>query len=414
VTGLFPSREEVSGQFRASFSLWDLLVIPLILTGLLLLTIAFRGAAAPFSAQTPDLTVSLDPINLPYYGLRTMFRMLLAVLLSLAFTFTYATAAAKSRRAERVLIPVLDFLQSLPILGFLTVTTTIFLGVFHGSLLGLEAASVFAIFTSQCWNMTFSFYHSLLTTPHELEEAATVLRLSPWRRFWTLEVPFATPALVWSTMMSVSGGWFFVVASEAISVVGRDHHQYLPGVGSYIAMAIQQTNVAAMAAAGVTLLLLVLFYDQVFFRPIVAWAEKFKFEQSGSQNPAESWMLTLLQRARLVRRVAGLVGAVIERAFPSRPNPRPAYSAKPATVSRRRASVIDRLWTVGVVVAGLALMYVLARFMFGPALGFAGASPLAPNPNLNVRLDPQLAVQFQAAGVRVGDDQTVYLSAICS
>lgn len=290
---LFPSREELAGELRSSFSRWDLVVIPLILVGLILLTIAFRGAAVPFGVDTPDLTVRLDPRNLPYYGLRTMVRMVVAVLLSLAFTLTYATAAAKSRRAERVLIPVLDFLQSLPILGFLTVTTAIFLGLFRGRLLGLEVAAVFAIFTSQCWNMAFSFYHSLVTTPRELTEAAAALRLSAWQRFWKLDVPYATPGLVWNTMMSVSGGWFFVVAAEVIAVVGRDQDQYLPGIGAYIAVAVEQANVAAMVAAGVTLLILVVLYDQLVFRPIVAWAEKFRFEQSESEDVASSWMLTL-------------------------------------------------------------------------------------------------------------------------
>jgi NitT/TauT family transport system permease protein len=222
---LFPTRGSLSANLRTAFTWQDLIVVPLVLSALLLLTVAFRGAASPFNASTPDLTVSLDPSNLPYYSLRTMFRMFLAVALSLLFTFTYATLAAKSRRAEKVMIPILDFLQSLPILGFLTVTTAIFLGLFRGNLLGLEAAAIFAIFTSQVWNMTFSFYHSLVTLPRELVEASAVMRQSRWHRFWKLEVPFATPSLVWNTMMSVSGGWFFVVAAEVISVVGRDRDQ---------------------------------------------------------------------------------------------------------------------------------------------------------------------------------------------
>jgi NitT/TauT family transport system permease protein len=240
--------------------------------------------------------------------------MFLAVLLSLLFTFTVATLAARSRRAEIVIIPTLDFLQSLPILGFLTVTTAIFLGMFRGSLLGLEAASIFAIFTSQVWNMAFSFYHSLITTPRELREAAAVLRLSPWKKFWKLEVPFAIPSLVWNTMMSVSGGWFFVVASEVISVVGRDNDQYLPGVGSYIALAIEQADVAAMVYAGLTLLIIILIYDQLIFRPIVAWSEKFKFEQSEAQEVAQSWMLRLLQRSGIASSL-GMLGTRSARCF---------------------------------------------------------------------------------------------------
>lgn len=227
--------------------------------------------------------MSLNPVYLPYYGLRTLLRMLAALLLSLTFTLIYATIAAKIPRTERVLIPILDFLQSLPILGFLTATTAIFLGLFRGNLFGLEAASIFAIFSSQVWNMTFSFYASLRTVPRELQEAAALLRLSSWQRFWKLEVPFGLPNLVWNAMMSVSGGWFFVVASEVIRVVGRDHDQYLPGVGAYIALAIQQADVQAMLWAGLTLFLLVLLYDQ----PSSArWWPGPKSSSSSSPSPA--------------------------------------------------------------------------------------------------------------------------------
>jgi NitT/TauT family transport system permease protein len=407
----FPSPDVL--RPRPYFSRWDLIVIPFVPVAIALITIAVRGASVPFDPSTPDLTVSLDPINLPYYALRTMFRMFVAVLLSLAFTFTIATLAAKSRRAERVIIPVLDFLQSLPILGFLTVTTAIFLGVFRGSLLALEAAAVFAIFTSQVWNMAFSFYHSLITTPRELVEAAAAFRLSGWQKFWKLEVPYATPGLLWNTMMSVSGGWFFVVASEFISVVGRDNGQALPGVGSYIRRATDEANVGAMALAAVTVFALVLVYDQLFFRPIVAWSEKFKFEQSASQEMPRSWMLSLLRQARLVQRVASLPAPLFERlSLATSLRDRPS---KPmATSERRRGQTLDRAWTAVIAIAALALLYLLAAFMFGPDLGVQQGTVLAPNPNLNPNRDPAVAQSFQAAGVAVGADQTVYLSAVCA
>ncbi len=409
---IFPSREVV--QPHRFFSRWDLIVIPLMLVGLYLFTLAFRGASIPFTAQTSDLTVSLDPINLPYYGLRSLFRMFLAVLCSLFFTLTYATLAAKSRRAEKILIPVLDFLQSLPILGFLTVTTVIFLGVFRGSLLGLEAASIFAIFTSQAWNMAFSFYHSLITVPKELNEAARVLRLSPWQKFWQLEVPFATPSLVWNMMMSVSGGWFFVVASEVISVVGRTHSQALPGIGSYIGLAIQEANIWAMVYAAITLLVLILIYDQLIFRPIVAWAEKFKFEQSVSEVSAESWMLTLLQRARFVQRTVALPTAMLDRlSLTTSLRDRPGKPLD-ATVVGKRNVVLDVIWNGLLVMISLALLFVLARFLFGSNLGIAGGRILAPNENLNTMRDTQITAQFQATGVAVGADHTVYLSSVCA
>ena len=408
----FPSLGTVS--VRGYFSRWDLIAVPLILGALLLLALAFQGSREPFAPGTPDLTVSLDPRFLPYYGLRSFVRMLLAVFFSLIFTFTYATLAAKSRRAEKVMIPVLDFLQSLPILGFLTVTTTIFLGLFRGNALGLEAASIFAIFTSQVWNMAFSFYFSLTTIPRELTEAAAQMRLSGWQKFWKLEVPFATPSLLWNTMMSVSGGWFFVVASEVISVVGRTRPQFLPGIGSYIGRAIQEANVLAMVYAGVTLLIIVLIYDQLLFRPIVAWAEKFKFEQSESADTAQSWMLTLIQRARLVQSLGTLPAAGWERlslATSRRTRPgRPLEQAVP--LSRRRAR--DRGWNVVIALVSAGLLYLLATFMFGPALGVRAGQVLAPNVNLNATFDPAVTRRFSGAGVQVGADQTVWLSSVCA
>ena len=188
--------------------------------------------AFPRRCRTPNESrVSLDYWQLPYYALRTTLRMFAAMAASLVFTFTYATLAAKSRRAEMVLIPVLDILQSVPILGFLSFTVTFFLGLFPGNVLGAECAAIFAIFTSQAWNMAFSFYQSLRTVPRDLDEVARGFRLTGWQKFWQLEAPFAMPGLIWNMMMSMSGGWFFVVASEAITV--GDTTITLPGVGSY-------------------------------------------------------------------------------------------------------------------------------------------------------------------------------------
>ena len=180
--------------------------------------------------------ITLDPLNLPEYAVRTTLRMFAALAASLLFTFTYGTAAAKSRRAALVLVPVLDVLQSVPILGFLTFTVVFFMNLFPGQVLGLELAAIFAIFTSQAWNMAFSMYQSLKTVPADLYEASISFHLTSWQRFWKLEVPFATPGLVWNTMMSMSGGWFFVVASEAVSVGDNTWkaagHRVLCGAGA--------------------------------------------------------------------------------------------------------------------------------------------------------------------------------------
>ena len=243
--------------------------------------------------------VSLDPANLPLYALRTTLRMLLAIVCSIVFTFVYAALAAKSRRAEMVLIPLLDILQSVPILGFLTFTVVFFLNLFPGQVFGAELACVFAIFTSQAWNMTFSMYQSIRNVPKDLEEASQSFHLSEWQRFWRLDVPFAMPGLIWNTMMSMSGGWFFVVASEAITVGNTT--VTLPGIGSYVALGIQKQNLPAIGYAILTMLLVIIAYDQLLFRPVVAWADKFRFEQTASGNAPTSWMLDLFRRTRALR-----------------------------------------------------------------------------------------------------------------
>jgi NitT/TauT family transport system permease protein len=252
---------------------WDVLALVLVLGLEAFLGEGSRGLLEPL-AELNAAPLSLDPSHLPEYATQTTLRMLAALGLSLLFTFTYATWAAKSERAGKLLVPILDILQSVPILGFISITVVFFLSLVPGRVLGAEFAAVFAIFTSQAWNMAFSFYQSLRTVPTELAEAADSFRLTPWMKFWQLEVPFAMPALIWNMMMSMSGGWFFVVASESISV---GHTTVaLPGVGSYIALAIAQRNLTAIGWAILTMLIVILLYDQLLFRPLVAWADRFR------------------------------------------------------------------------------------------------------------------------------------------
>ena len=284
---------------------WDGAAFILVMGMVALLAWGSRQMAVPY-VPGEAIPFSLDPMNLPMYALRTVLRMVAALILSFLFTFTYATLAAKNRRAEVIMVPLLDILQSVPILGFLSVTVTGFIALFPGNLFGVEMAAIFAIFTSQAWNMAFSFYQSLKTIPKELKEASDLFGLSSWQKFRKLEAPYATPNLIWNTMMSVSGGWFFVVASEAITV-GKTSVT-LPGIGSYVAQAIVSKDLSAIGFALITMLIVILMYDQLLFRPLVAWAEKFKFELTESQDPAESWILTLFQRAHLLRRFARAAG----------------------------------------------------------------------------------------------------------
>ena len=233
---------------------WDIIALAIVLAIFVAVAQGTNGVTAPLP-RAAAVPLPLDYWELPYYGLRTTLRMFAAIAASLLFTFTYATLAAKSRRAEQILIPLLDVLQSVPILGFLSFTVTFFLGLFPGSTLGAECAAIFAIFTSQAWNMAFSFYQSLRTVPKDLAEVATGFGLSPWQRFWQLEAPFAMPGLVYNTMMSMSGGWFFVVASEAISV--GDTTIKLPGIGSWLATAIDAKDVTAVIGAIVAMLVII-------------------------------------------------------------------------------------------------------------------------------------------------------------
>jgi NitT/TauT family transport system permease protein len=288
------------GGWARLFSRWDLLAVLLIIGLLVFLGEASHNVLQPL-AELQKQPPSLDPRHLPEYAARTTLRMLIAMVLSLIFTFTYATFAAKSKSAERLLVPLLDILQSVPILGFISITVVFFMSLAPGRVLGAEFASIFAIFTSQAWNMAFSFYQSLRTVPTELEEASRNFRLTSWMRFWRLDVPFAMPQLIWNMMMSMSGSWFFVVASEAISVGNTT--VTLPGIGSYIALAIEHRDLAAVSWAIGTMLVVILIYDQVLFRPLVAWADRFRFEQEPGIVAPESWVFDVLRRSRIVERL---------------------------------------------------------------------------------------------------------------
>ena len=338
-------------RFEFSFlrdlaSRWDLIAFVVVIGLIAFLGEAARGLFVPLT-QLDVVPLSLDPRHLPEYAARTTLRMLVALFLSLVFTLTYATWAAKSERAGKLLVPILDILQSVPILGFLSITLVFFMSLAPGRVLGAEFASIFLIFTSQAWNMAFSFYQSLRTIPHELSEAADSFRLSPWMRFWQLEVPFGLPALVWNMMMSMSGGWFFVVASESFTV-GRTSVA-LPGIGSYIALAIEQKDLTAIGYAIATMLLVILLYDQLLFRPLVSWVERFRVESDpGGDDTPESWALTMMRRSRLIQ--AGKVAfraAVLatSRAFNF------GDPVERLETRRRRRPSLDLLWVSLVAVA---------------------------------------------------------------
>ena len=298
---------------------WDVIAFILVFAFFAYLGDAAHGMTGSL-AHLEAQPISLDPRYLPGYAAQTALRMLIAMLASLVFTFTYATLAAKSRRAATVLVPLLDILQSVPILGF-SITVVFFLSLTPGRVAGAELAAIFLVFTSQAWNMAFSFYHSLRSIPDELDEAARAFHLGPWMRFWRLEVPFAMPALIWNMMMSMSGGWFFVVAAEAISVGNTT--VTLPGVGSYIAHAIQERSLTAIGWAIAAMFVVILIYDQILFRPLTASADWFRLEQEAGFTASRSWALTMMRRSRLLSFGRMLFGSMIQLGFNRAPVRRP-------------------------------------------------------------------------------------------
>jgi NitT/TauT family transport system permease protein len=346
-------------------NVWDIIA--------LLCVFAFIAAIAHVTPDTlkplagPEaLAVDLAPSHLPGYALRTTLRMFAALAASLLFTFTYATWAAKSRRARLVLIPLLDILQSVPILGFLTFTTVFFMSLFPGRVAGLELAAIFAIFTSQAWNMAFSLYQSLTTIPADLDEATRSFRLTGWQRFWRLEVPFAMPGLIWNMMLSMSGGWFFVVASEAITL--GDNNWKLPGIGSYVSVALDQRDIGAVFWAILAMLVVILLYDQLLFRPLVAWSAKFRFETTASAVAEDPWVLKLLRRTHVLRVAGAAIGDFLGGVGTMRlALPRWRAPAAPRPPSR----IADGFFLVIVAIVVAAAAWKIVTYVAGNNVGLA-------------------------------------------
>ncbi len=342
-------------SLRAPFNIWDLAALALIIGVFVAISHGAHDTFAPLKtlARTP---ISLDPWRLPEYAVRTSLRMIAGMIASLVFTFGYATLAAKSRHAEMVLVPLLDILQSVPVLAFLSITLVWLMGLAPGSVLGAEFASIFTVFTAQAWNMTFSFYQSLKTIPKDLNEAATAFGLTPWQKFWRLEAPFGAPALIWNMMMSMAGGWFFVTASEAFTVGATNIN--LPGVGAYIAAANEAQNYGAIVWAIVTMAATILIFDQLLFRPLVAWAEKFHIELTASADPPRSWVLDLMRRTRLMARVGRPLGAALRSLASFRPRA-PLLPRRPSLTGAAQRT-FDVVWIAAV----LVLVIFAARQIF--------------------------------------------------
>ncbi|ARL01436.1 sulfonate ABC transporter permease [Burkholderia pseudomallei] len=367
-----PNRTANASAWRVLPNRWDFVAFPLIICVIAMAAIGFHETMAPI-ATLETQRISLDPVNLPEYALRTTLRMLAAMVAALAFTLVYGTLAAKSRRAGMVLVPILDILQSVPVLGYISFTVTFFLALIPSRVLGAELAAIFAIFTSQAWNMTFSFYQSLRTVPRDLDEVSRGFHLTAWQRFWKLEVPFSMPGLIWNMMMSMSGGWFFVVASEAITV--GNHTITLPGIGAYLAQAIVEKNLGAVGWVILAMTVVILAYDQLLFRPLVAWADKFRMETTSSGNAPESWLLDLVRRTRLIHQLlvpAGWCFARLAR-IPLRVPSLDAVRFSMPRVEKKASRAADIAWAIAVIVGTVYVVWrVFAYVSTGVTLAEVG------------------------------------------
>jgi NitT/TauT family transport system permease protein len=361
-----PVREVLRGR-RLNWA--DLVVAVGVVLVLYMVVRLGESMTVNFTPGRAPVPISTDITHVPYYAARSLLRMFAALALSTVFTLVYGTAAARLRRAEKVLIPILDILQSIPILVFLPIALTFFITLFPNSLLGLELASIFVIFTSQAWNMTFSFYHSLISQPAELDEAARMYRLTKWQRFWKLDVPSSMIGLVWNMMMSMGGGWFFLTASEAVTVFVKGHGvlESLPGMGSYMAAAIAKGSYAEVTIAIVVMVVLVVGTNFFVFRPLVAWAEKFRMETSESADKPESIILNLLRRSS-VPELAGVVSHPIGRALSevTRPFGLAEYPLHGNVRRRRMGDIV--FWVV--VIAAAVVVIVLGLIYLNSRLGF--------------------------------------------
>jgi NitT/TauT family transport system permease protein len=323
---------------------------------LCLVTAAFYGvirAAMTWRAPLSQGTrVVLDYWHLPLYAALSTLRMTLAYIISLVFSISYAKIAAGSRAAERFMLPLLDILQSIPILSFMPPLVLALAALFPGRTLGLELAAILLIFTSQAWNLAFGFHQSLLTIPRELGEAAQVYQLGPWRRFTRLELPFGAISLIANSMMSWAGGWFFLMAAEEFSM-GPDKNFELPGLGSYLKEATDAGNTGAFVVALITLVVIIVCLDLVVWRPLVAWSDRFKIEQSGAGDVPQSAVLDALEGSALVEwlstRVFIPTGRALDRVLGRPRTPRTRVESDETTGWRRYT---PWLWLI-VILAGV-------------------------------------------------------------
>lgn len=286
-------------KIMKNFNIWDAFAITLVIW----LFVALKNTMGYMSSPVPvslEHTVSLDPFHLPEYAFRSIIRIFLALIASITFSVIYALIAAKNKYLQKAMISLLDIMQSIPILGYLSFTLAGFIALFPDRMLGLELAVIFTVFTCQVWNITYSIYQSIITIPEDIKNTDTVFKLNPIQRFILVEFPYAIPSLIWNIMISISNSWFFVVASEAI--IEGNHSFFLPGIGSYIASAIGHENLHSIFYAIGAMGVIILLYDQFLFRPLVEWSKKFRYDFTPSDSGSnKSWDQKLVTNSKILR-----------------------------------------------------------------------------------------------------------------
>lgn len=348
---------------KMSPNIWDIIVLIIVFGILASLAWGASRMALPYKVGQ-SIEISLDPRALPGYAISSVLRMFIAMFFSLLVTFSIAPLAAKNRHAEKFLLPLIDVLQSIPVLGMLSITVVGFISLFPNSLLGPELAAIFAIFTSQVWNMILSLYQSLRTVPHDLQEVSKMYHLSGWQKFWKIEIPHGMQALIWNTMVSMSAGWFFVVLSEAIEV--SKQQITLPGIGSYIYVAMREANLMAQFYAIIAMLVVILLYDQLIFRPLLAWAEKFKAEIDDEDEVYESWFLNIISKTSVVRTIEILCSIISDwfiNGYKKLIPRKPITIAKHTQVTITKTTIIcwNILLIAGLVIAGITLITLIQK-----------------------------------------------------
>ncbi len=296
IHALAPSKKLTIPTFKGR---WADLFIFILLT---FLGFGFFVYAKQFTAPLQTkVVIDLSLTHLPKYAFFSLSRVCLAYIVSFVFSLVWGYWSAKDHRAEKILIPLLDVFQSIPILGFMPGLVLALVAFFPVTNEGLELAAILMIFTSQAWNMAFGVYHSIRTIPQEQVQCATFYRFTGFQRFRWLELPCSAISLIWNSIMSVAGGWFFLMLSEAFRLGNKDFR--LPGLGSYMSVAADQGNISAMCYAIATMILLIILLDQLVWRPLIVWSQKFRFESISSTSPAESWFLNVLKSSFLISKV---------------------------------------------------------------------------------------------------------------